>query len=223
MLQPFYPFNTTISSGSIYVNSINGNPGTVAIAILSKGATVFSTAKTLSTGWNTFTVNKGDLMSNNLHTLSVIGTMSSTIDNYLIGTSSVQTYFYGSINSSNVMSFGLSTPDFMYKVYPNTITNLDRYPIVICDIDSRPDIVDKYLSGDYVWENVNLKIECYSRYPSEIDRICKGAERGMLRNRDKFPDVKWVTPGQLDGLSFISNDIFFRSIEWTVKLLVSKE
>ena len=70
--QPFYPFSSSISNCVLYIEDIVGSPGSVTIEVLTRGSTLTSKSSSLSTGWNTISLSKGDIVSKNLHTLRVL-------------------------------------------------------------------------------------------------------------------------------------------------------
>ena len=220
--QPFYPFSSSISNCILYIEDIVGSPGSVTIEVLTRGSTLTSKSSSLSTGWNTISLSKGDIVSKNLHTLRVYGGVDSSND-YIFGSSSLSTYFYGSIDSSNVLTFKIGVEDFLYKVYPSTSINLDSYPIVVVDLRRTGRVRDKYISGDMLIEELDLRVEVYSRYTDEIDKICTGVERGLIRDRKTFEDIHYVTPGYLGDLSFLSPEIFFRDVNFKVLAFISRE
>jgi len=222
--QKFYPFSTSIDSCAIYIDSTIGTPGSVTLDILSKGSTVKRSSISPVVGWNTFYIGKGDIISRNLHTLRIYGGVSSGNDCY-IGLGTKDSYFYGTLSSDSITAFSLAINDCVYKIYPSaTEMNMDSLPIVVVDIANRPRVRERYITGDVVIENLGLRIEVYSRYTDEVDKLCYGIERGLLLNRKSFADdIRLMTPGALGDLSFITRDIYFRDIFYNIEIFVSRE
>ena len=221
--QEFYPFSTSIDSCLIYIKSVNNSPGSSTIEILSKGSTISSKTVSLEEGWNTLSINKGDIVSRNKHTLRIYGGVDSSNDYYL-GVGSKDTYFYGTIDSDNVLAFSIGVGDFVRKIYPMTeVLNINSLPMIVLDLISRGVVEDKYLTGDVLIEDFQVGIEVYSRYPDEVDRLCYGIERGLVKDRKAFPNIEYITPLDFSGLSFVSPEIFRRDLSFNVRVFISRE
>ena len=223
--QKFYPFSTTIDVCAIYIDSITGTPGSVTLDILSRGSTVKRSSISPSVGWNTVTIGQGDIISRNIHTLRIYGGVSSGNDCY-IGLGTKDSYFYGTLSNDSITAFSIGINDRVHKIYPSaTEVNLDSLPMVAVDITSRPRVRERYITGDMVIQNLNVRIEVYGRYTDEIDRICYGIERGLFLNRKSFydSDIKLLTPSMLGPISFISPEIFFRDVNVNVEAYISRE
>jgi len=219
--ETFIPFSSSITTGSIYISNTIGTPDKVTISLSGPGV---SSSKTLSLeeGWNTINWSLNDLVTYKRHTLSITGGVSSS-DDYYFGYSSINSYFYGSMATDKVLTFGFNTGDHVFKMFPSREIGLDEYPIVVLDLRGRPRVRDRYISGDFLWEYINLGVEIYSRYSTEIDLLSKGIERGLVKNRKNFTGIQYITPGRLGDLSFLSSEIFFRDLSYTLMCLVSRE
>lgn len=221
--QPFYPFCSTLTTGQIYVSSIAGTPGEATIEILSRGSKLFSTHSTLHTGWNAFNISKGDIVSRSMHTLRVYGDVDPSND-YYIGVGSGDTYFYGTLDSGDVMAFSIGVRDFVRKVFPMTEElSTGSLPMVVFDINARGLVRDRYLTGDMLIEEFQVGVEVYSRYTDEVDRLCYGIERGLVKDRKALPGIQYLTPLYLSGLSFISPEIFRRDITFNIMAFITRE
>jgi hypothetical protein len=222
--QAFYPFSTSFSTGLVYLSSKVGTPGPVTIDILSKSNTITSSTVSLSTGWNTLSLNQGDIVSRNIHTLSVHGGVDASND-YKLGTGSSISYFYGTLSTGGILAFSIGVNDFVFKEYPMSSTmKMNSLPLIAIDITSRPSVRDKYISGDMMIEDIEVNMEVYSRYTDEVDRLCYGIERGLVLNRKNFgTDIFKVSPVILRPLSFISPEIFFREVSFYYRIFISRE
>jgi len=221
--QIFYPFSSSISTCLLYLTGKTGSPNSTTIQILSRGRTISTKIKSLSTGWNTISINKGDIVSRCLHTLRIYGGVNSSNDYYL-GTGSNDTYFYGTLGSDQILAFSIGVRDFVKKIFPMTEElSIGSLPIVIIDLISRGGVEDKYLTGDVLIEDFQVGIEVYSRYTDEVDRLCYGIERGLVKNRKTFNNIQYITPLDFSGLSFVSPEIFRRDITFNVRVFISRE
>jgi len=222
--QAFYPFSTSFSTGLIYLSQSVGSPGPTTINIRSRNLVISSSTISLVPGWNTLSIGRGDIVSRNLHTISIHGGVDASND-YKLGTGSSKSYFYGTLSNNEILAFSLRVRDFVFKEYPMSSTmKMSSLPLVALDITSRPSVRDKYISGDMLIENIEVNIEVYSRYTDEVDRIIYGIERGLVLNRKSFgTDIFKVSPSIIRPLSFISPEIFFREVSFYYTTYISRE
>jgi len=217
IVQTFYPFSSTISTLSIYIAEIEGSPGPLTVSIISGSSTFSSTISSL--GWNTVPMTMS-VTSNKLSTIKLYGGVSSGND-YWIGKSNEDSYFYGS-GTFNI-AFSIGVQDFIYKIFPSKEIGLYNYPVVALDLVGRPRVEDRYLSGEFVWYYLMLRAEVYSRYPSEVDKVISGIDRGIMRDREQFTSIYYITPGIISEMSFLTPEIYSRNISWTIRKLVSRQ
>ena len=223
--QKFYPFSTTIDNCLLYIDSTIGAPGYVTLDVLSRGSTVKRSSISPTTGWNTFSIGKEDIVSRNIHTLRIYGGVSAGNDCY-IGIGNNSSYFYGTLSCDSITAFSIGINNHVEKIYPSIgEVNLDSLPLIVVDITSRPRVRERYITGDMVIQNLNLRIEVYGRYTDEVDKLCYGIERGLFLNRKTFydSDITLLTPSVMGPLSFISPEIFFRDINLDIEAYISRE
>ena len=221
--QEFYPFSTSIDTCLIYLSGTLGSPGPSTIEILSRGSTISSKTVSLEEGWNTLSIKKGDIVSRCKHTIRIYGGVDDSNDYYL-GIGSNDTYFYGTIDSNKILAFSIGVRDFVRKIYPMTEElNINSLPMVVIDLISRGIVSDKYLTGDVLIEDFQVGIEVYSRYTDEVDRLCYGIERGLVKDRKTFPNIEYITPLNFSGLSFVSPEIFRRDLSFNIRAFISRE
>lgn len=221
LIQSFYPFSSTITTIGVYIISKTGSPSGLTLDIKSGSSTIKTGTIPSTIGWNYLEVDTGDIITIRQSSLVVKGSVSSGND-YQIGASSIESYYFGSCGTIN-LAFTIGVQDYIYKVFPIEKIESDQLPVVVIDIFGRPRIDDKYLTGDFIWYSVNLRAEVYSKYTHELDKLIYGCDRGILKIRKNFPNIYYITPGQLSEISYIKPEVFSRNITWTFKLLVSRE
>ena len=212
--QPFIPFSTRLSTMSIYSHT----EGEATISIASGGSMWFSTVTTLSIGWNSFPLNLADRVSKSLCTLSVEGSI-------LVGASTSNTYFYGTIDDTHSLAFSISVPEFVHTVYPiEKRFAFSSLPIIVVDIAARPYARNVYITPSMLIEGIDIAVLVYSRYPDELDKLCSGIENAVINLRDSLPP-KWlsITPGRVSDIGFISPDILMRELHYVASILVQGE
>lgn len=222
IVQPFYPFATSIDSGAIYVANIVGSPGFATIEISTPDKTISVNSLSLDIGWNVFNIKKA-VTSRKEHFIKIYGGVNSSNDYYL-GVGPSDSYFYGTMEDDNILAFSIGVHKFVKNIFPISGTfNINSLPLVVVDFISRRSVVDKYLSGDVLIEDVQLGIEIYSRYPDEADRLAYGIERGLVLDREELENIEYLTPIDISPMSFVSPEIFRRDITFNVRLLVTRE
>lgn len=225
--QRFYPFSSTFSEVAFYVSNSIGTPSSVNIEIASNGATVWSGSTIPSAGWNTIPASVGDVVSVRPHTFSVSADSIDVNNDYWIGMcTGNQSYFYGTLPSpAQNLSFKVEIPDKVYNIYPgNLMTILDSLPLAVVDVTGKPLVTDEYIHGDVLKARVAVEVEVFSKYPTEVDRLCYGIERGLTLNRKDFLSDVWkVTPIDLGRLDFISRNIYYRRLVFDLETFITRE
>ena len=225
--QAFYPFSSSISNVKVYVKSVVGSPGNATVRLLDKDLNVKATAaKTLSTGWNTVSISKSNLVSKQLYYIE-IKHGGNSINHYVLGASTVKVYsntLYTPSSTLNVnLAFEVDIGDKVYKVFPGRELGIEDYPVVVCDLSSRPRVYQRYMDPKTVEEVVTASFNIYSRYPSEIDKIARLVERGIFRERRNISDVFLVSPGALGPITRMRENIFSRAITFNLRMFIKVE
>jgi hypothetical protein len=222
--QTFYPFSSSIDQIAIYTSKVVGSPSMTSISIENPSGTIYSTSSVLTVGWNTFSVGQGDLVSNLKHTIVIKGGVDASNDYYL-GTGVSSSYYYGSLSSGGNLAFSIGIRDFIFKEYSGLSTlTLNNLPIITVEVDSRPEVRDRYLTGNALIEDLEVTTKIYSRFPSELDRLLYGIERGLVYSRHSFGDSYFnVTPSYLRPTADVAPDLFYRESSYRFRIFVSKE
>ena len=96
------------------------------------------------------------------------------------------------------------------------------YPIAF-DIVGKPTGLDRDISGDRREQYFDVRVEVTSRYPSEVDRLCYGLERGIMLDRKYFGNsIDFIDPNYTSPLHQISPEMYMRELGFIGKMYVSR-
>lgn len=215
-------FSDSISSYGIYISELVGSPPPMTISLYNGGSVKSSSTITGTVGWNITSYSTTDLRTSSSSSLVVTCGGATSIDDYMIGKADTITYFYGNAGTFNT-AFTIGIKDFVYKVFPAVDIDANRTPVANVDINGRPSIQDKYLSGDAMWMILTARTEVYGKTPSEVDKLIGGIDRGMTKFGRTFDTNTYLHPGDLGDLQYIRAGLYTRQVTWNLRRLIVRQ
>jgi len=219
--QVFYPFSSTISDCLIYVKDTVGNYA-CTINIL-YGDKTLATQSTFNIGWNTISVNKGDLVTKKECKIQIVAS-KDTVNYVVFGASTIDKYYWSATldnNSSSLrLAFSIGINEIIYDVFPKVGITLDKYPIVVSDLSSRPRVNFPYISSKVLEEVVTLTYSIYSQYTDEIDLLGKLIERCMFKENRNISGIYVISPGPIGAISRMREDLLMRQISFNIRMYI---
>jgi len=216
--QDFYPFTTKLNSLSLYVANNIGSPNKINIDIIKDNKVLKTVSIPPNIGWNTV---KLDLEVNSqlLYTTRIRQTTDASNYSY-IGVGPYTNYYYSNYNKQYDIACKFIMDDYILGVYPYLWLERGKLPIIIVDVVGRTRVRDLTLSGKSLYEDLMLRIDIYSRYPNEVDRIGSGIEYYLLHKRTSIANM-YLIPSVVSNIGIIAEYIFFRSINFIGRIFIS--
>jgi hypothetical protein len=220
--QPVSLFSTAFNTIGVYVNSIIGTPSPLILSFLKGNVSVYSSTIASTVGWNYVTnVNQTFLNSNKDYTIRLSCECDADND-YYIGKDSSNTYYFNK-EAEQAIAFTIPIRDFVYSVFPAEEVTNERLPVVVVDISGKPKSDDRYLSGSHIWYHINVKIDVYSKYPSEVDKLVSGIDRGIMKDRKTFSEINYISSGNITELGQVAPNLYTRAITYSIRQLIATE
>jgi len=217
IVQYFYPFSQTISSVAIYVKNTIGNYQCTVNVYYNDS--VIASKSNFTIGWNTISVNKGDIVSKKKSSIVVYANVDS--NNYVVfGATTIDTYLLSSNIDSKRLSFKVIGNTLLYNIYPKAIVSEVDLPIVVGDIIARPRVRYPYLTREIVEEIVTLRYSIYSMYSDEIDLIAKMIERCMYKESSNISGVYLISPSAVGDITRVRENILSRQISFNIRMFI---
>lgn len=148
----------------------------------------------------------------------------STIDYYVVGTSTDDVYMIGSLsyykngtwNTSDVdMGFYVTPINWIHSDYPRDDIGRYSFPRIAVDVTSRR-ATQRLITASIIDYYIDLIVVGYSLIPQELDDILSYVDRILFKNRTLLEGIYLLTPGDLSSTEVIRDYLFSRSIRYTL-------
>lgn len=209
----FSPFVTKFLSYGIYVSDKIGTPDSLVVSVYNGNSLVSYSTIASTVGWNIATLNVDDIVPSRESSIVVTSNVDE-LNNYILGT-----------DTKGNLAYTIGVNDFVYKVFPQKDIDNGKLPVVVVDMDGRPKVDERYLTGDQVWYYLDVVAEVYSKRTQEIDRVISIIDNKLGVDREKFNGlgIRYISPGSISKLQYVKPEVYTRNVVWRIRMLVTRE